>query len=580
MVEIATNGDDATILSLNSLYNSALYDTEMINRSDPIIPLVTCAVAVHLKHETGLDWIDMGSLDDKRSCPIVGITLPIDFFPVDLESERDSIELQDDIYDRVERVLPLIHPCLIQLQPCALLRQMTAHDSHDDHRSFMDILLLRVPHCIEPTRRETSEELITLLTIIEEINGEPMVGATSSVIEIFTVSEVKFISKHQETAEVTNSASENVNIQIPICPVCRYRIVPERLGLPMLKTHQKCAHEHDSFCQNMQFLAPWPRTSCKACQLLQKRLELSGAQPFLPTDISTNCYEYTSQDDDLRNDLKCYKCGMEETLWMCLTCGLIGCGRYSSGHAQKHYIEQRHPFSLELATQRIWDYEISSFIHRDDLLNCPFMQQILGAVNRAAYHGAAMRGNYDEQTGLEFGSKAKKSVMVGEQYEVLLQSALEDQAQHYEGEISHLEARITAEAVNIGQLSPSELKEVRGLEHAIHGMRMRVDHKSRHLIEAQAEEAGHRAKANVLLKEQGVAKQLLDTLREDLGCEQKEGKWQIEELEQQVSDITANIRMREQITNNDNLREAQIFGTSGEILQPKAGRKSRRGRRT
>jgi len=577
MVEVPTDDDDATILTLNSLFHSTLYNTETIDRNHPRIPLAMNVTALRLKNEIGLHGIHELSVEEKKSCPLIGMSLPIEFSFVDMDSERDhAIESQDDIYHRLERMLPLIHPSLTKLQPCALLRRMATHDStHDDH-----ILLLRLPHYVEPGKREISEDLLALLTIIEEISGEPMVGATSSVIEVFTISEVEFISKYQQAAEVTNIVSENLDIQIPICPVCRYRIIPERLGLPALRPHQKCAHQYESFCHNMQFLAPWAMASCKACQILHKRLELSGAQPFLPTTLSANCHEKASHGNNLRDDLKCYKCGMEETLWMCLTCGLVGCGRYSSGHAEKHYMEQRHPFSLELATQRIWDYESSSFIQRDDLLNCPFMQQILGAVNRAAYHGAAMCDNCDQQAGLEFGSKAKKAVMVGEQYEVLLQSALEDQAQHYEGEISHLEAQIAAEAVNIGQLSPSELKEVKGLEQAINETRMRVDYTSRHLVEAQAEEASHRAKANVLLKEQGVAKQLLDKLREDLGFQQKEGKQQIEELEQQASDVNANIRMREQITNDDNLREAQIFGTSGETPQPKGKRKSRRGRRT
>lgn len=651
--------------SLNSLYQSVLQNCNTVTNDDinTINPLEIHASAMHLLHYVGQDEFKEGGIHmhgdgedktDKRpfACQLLGLSLPIEIIDridgglLDHQTDATAIEnTLDDaqtrirpeksgIRDRIENTLPFIHPCLTQLQPCALLRRMTTHE-HDENllnfnqecswnRSSMDILLFKVPYYIESDWGEMNEDLLVLYTIIEEINGEPMPGANSSVIQAFTVCDVEFqflssnsTEKQKQAVEAKGGDLTNVemDIELPTCPVCRYRIIPERLGLPALKPHQRCCHDHDGFCQNMQFLAPWTSTSCKACRLLQKRLELSGAQPFLPDAVSANANasanasananlnyyndarrasQSQSQSKsldynyDLRDDLKCYKCNMEETLWVCLTCGLVGCGRYSSGHAEKHYMEQRHPFSLELATQRIWDYETSAFIQRDDLLNCPFMQQIVGAVNRAAYHGAAMsmRDNCDtrpgSRSGIEFGSTStKKTAVIGEQYEVLLQSAMEDQAQHYEGEISYLEAELAAEAVNMGQVSPLELKEVNSLERAIHEMRMQVDQMSRHLVVAQAEEVAHRAKNNVLQKGQGIAKQLLDKLREELERERKEGEQQIEELELQVSDITANIRMREQIANNDNLREAHIFGTSGEAHQPpKVKRKStKRGKR-
>lgn len=53
-------------------------------------------------------------------------------------------------------------------------------------------------------------------------------------------------------------------------------------------------------------------------------------------------------------------------LWMCLTCGHIGCSRQqwhgdheniaSEGHALRHYEEQGHAHAQNLQTQRVWDY--------------------------------------------------------------------------------------------------------------------------------------------------------------------------------------------------------------------------------
>jgi BRCA1-associated protein len=41
---------------------------------------------------------------------------------------------------------------------------------------------------------------------------------------------------------------------------------------------------------------------------------------------------------------------------MCLVCGFMGCGRYHEAHAREHWQQTEHCYSLELKTQRVWDY--------------------------------------------------------------------------------------------------------------------------------------------------------------------------------------------------------------------------------
>jgi translation initiation factor 2B subunit (eIF-2B alpha/beta/delta family) len=166
--------------------------------------------------------------------------------------------------------------------------------------------------------------------------------------------------------------------------------------------------------------------------------------------------------------------------------------------------------------------------------------------------------------------------MVGEQYEAMLQSALDDQAQHYQGEISRLEAELAAETVNVANLSPPELKRIEELERNIAKMRAEVEKMSRYLVEAQAEEASHRTKANVLLREQSVASKLLEKLRQEFELEQEQGEQQMEELKQQISDISANIRLQERIAKNGNLKEAHILGTSDVLVREQSKKRSSR----
>ena len=52
----------------------------------------------------------------------------------------------------------------------------------------------------------------------------------------------------------------------------------------------------------------------------------------------------------------CSKCDLKENLWLCLTCGSLGCGRQQfggfggNGHGLQHYEETHHPVSVKLGT--------------------------------------------------------------------------------------------------------------------------------------------------------------------------------------------------------------------------------------
>lgn len=52
----------------------------------------------------------------------------------------------------------------------------------------------------------------------------------------------------------------------------------------------------------------------------------------------------------------CSKCDLKENLWLCLTCGALGCGRKlhggigGNGHALAHFEESSHPICVKLGT--------------------------------------------------------------------------------------------------------------------------------------------------------------------------------------------------------------------------------------
>ena len=166
--------------------------------------------------------------------------------------------------------------------------------------------------------------------------------------------------------------------------------------------------------------------------------------------------------------------------------------------------------------------------------------------------------------------------MVGEIYEALLQSALEDQAQHYEGELSRLRAELAASEVMEEQMSADERSEIEALKSVISTLRKEADRLSKQNLETQAQEAGYRAAYERQLREQQVQKSVLDKIKSDAARECAEGELQLEELEQQVRDLTAYLRIQQEVSQNQELRNSRIFGTSNNQKRS-GGKKNRRG---
>ncbi|KAK8641739.1 hypothetical protein V6N13_011117 [Hibiscus sabdariffa] len=111
------------------------------------------------------------------------------------------------------------------------------------------------------------------------------------------------------------------------CPVCLERLDQDASGI--LTTI--CNHSFHCSC-----ISKWTDSSCPVCRYCQQQPEKS----------------------------KCFICQTSENLWICVICGFVGCGRYKGGHAIIHWKETQHCYSLELETQRVWDYAGDNYVHR------------------------------------------------------------------------------------------------------------------------------------------------------------------------------------------------------------------------
>ncbi|PIA64218.1 hypothetical protein AQUCO_00100003v1 [Aquilegia coerulea] len=92
-----------------------------------------------------------------------------------------------------------------------------------------------------------------------------------------------------------------------------------------------CNHSFHCSC-----ISKWTDSSCPVCRYCQQQPESST----------------------------CFVCETSENLWICVICGFVGCGRYKEGHAIRHWKETQHCYSLELDTQRVWNYVEDNYVHR------------------------------------------------------------------------------------------------------------------------------------------------------------------------------------------------------------------------
>jgi len=124
-------------------------------------------------------------------------------------------------------------------------------------------------------------------------------------------------------------------------------------------------------------------------------------------------------------------------------------------------------------------------------------------------------------------------------------------------------------------MSQEELREIEELKNDIENLRKEIDVTSQDYVQCKEQEAIQRNRSQRLLREQQEAKGLLKEIEKDAKEEAEKGKLQVEDLEQQISDLTANLRMMQQFSQNEELQKAQIFGTTTATPSNSSGSKRR-----
>lgn len=114
------------------------------------------------------------------------------------------------------------------------------------------------------------------------------------------------------------------------CAVCLDSMYPEVESIITIL----CNHSFHAHC-----LSKWSDTSCPVCRYCQT--------------------------PECQVESKCMDCSYEgESLWMCIICGYVACGRYINGHAYDHFSQTQHTYAMQLTDNQVWDYAGDNYVHR------------------------------------------------------------------------------------------------------------------------------------------------------------------------------------------------------------------------
>ncbi|XP_059400339.1 BRCA1-associated protein [Carassius carassius] len=218
-------------------------------------------------------------------------------------------------------------------------------------------------------------------------NGRQFNSIEDAVCQLVYVERVEVIKSEEGASLPVMDLTE-----LPKCTVCLERMDESVNGV--LTT--LCNHSFHSQC-----LQRWEDATCPVCRYCQT-----------PEPVEEN---------------KCFECGVQENLWICLICGHIGCGRYVSRHAYKHFEETQHTYAMQLTNHRVWDYAGDNYVHR------LVASKTDGKMVQYECEGDTCQDEKIDALQLE--------------YSYLLTSQLDSQRIYWENKIVHLE-KDTAEEIN------------------------------------------------------------------------------------------------------------------------------------
>ncbi|XP_061382222.1 BRCA1-associated protein isoform X2 [Danaus plexippus] len=214
--------------------------------------------------------------------------------------------------------------------------------------------------------------------------------------------------------------------ELPTCPVCLERMDESVAGVLSVQ----CSHSFHADC-----LVRWSDARCPVCRCAQTP-EPRERAVCLQCEIEGGPIEEggpMGEGEGAGEALESYG-----SLWICLICGHVGCGRYEKGHAAKHFLASNHTYALQLGSNRVWDYAVQ---------------------NKADGKLVAAEGGVGSDAGCH-----EKLDSAQLEFTYILTHQLDSQRAYYEEKINRLEIEhraTTAAGVRRAETAESEVSELR-----------------------------------------------------------------------------------------------------------------------
>ncbi|KAM9311672.1 ubiquitin carboxyl-terminal hydrolase 44 [Gastrophryne carolinensis] len=95
-----------------------------------------------------------------------------------------------------------------------------------------------------------------------------------------------------------------------------------------------------------------------------------------------------AQDHSILNPQKwhCVDCNTTESVWACLSCAHVACGRYIEEHALQHFQESKHPIALEVNELYVFCYLCDDYVLNDNATgDLKLLRSTLSAIKSQNY---------------------------------------------------------------------------------------------------------------------------------------------------------------------------------------------------
>lgn len=363
---------------------------------------------------------------------------------------------------------------------------------------------------IKIIRGSTPNEYMVLLKFRHQVdadeffdtfNNKPFNSIEPEICHMVYVARVESLQSSEGAGLQVPGATE-----LPVCTVCLERMDESVDGILTIL----CNHSFHSSC-----LANWDDTSCPVCRYIQT-----------PVAVADN---------------RCFQCDAHENLWICLICGVVGCGRYANGHAYGHFKETAHTYSMQLGSNRVWDYTGDNYVHR-----------LVQNKTDGKLVEVDERGNFFHE---------EKIDSLNLEYTYLLTSQLESQRHFFEDKIQSIEIH-----------KNRQIEEIEGqVKKALDEITKRDQHLAQVIKEKQVAEKRTNlltAKVNKMVTELEEEREMNRCLRENqiewqtrvTDLEQRLAKKDEEmtELQEQLRDLMFYLEAKEKLETSDEVTQQEL----------------------